>query len=116
MSDLWIPIAGLICFTIMLITNVLFSSKNKKEVQLTIRHLLDKGENITPELLEKLGTYKSQKVIDLRRGLALVSVGLACFVSGFIVDEIRIGLAFGIFPLLLGIAFYICWKMTRDED
>jgi len=115
MSDLWIPISGLICFTLMVIINVISSTKNKKEVQLTIRQLLDKGESITPELLEKLGTFKSQKIIDLRRGLTLVSIGLACIFAGLIFSEIRIGLAIGMFPLLLGAAFFICWKTNQDE-
>lgn len=116
MSDLWIPITGVICLTIIVIVNVISSSKNKKELQLTIRQLLDKGENITPELLEKLGTFKSQKIIDLRRGLALAGIGLACIFSGFIVNEIRIGLAIGIFPLLLGGAFFLCWKTNQDTE
>ena len=116
MSELWIPIIGLICLSIIVITNILISSRNKKEVQLTIRQLLDKGEDITPELLERLGTFKSQKIIDLRRGLALASVGLSCILAGFIGEEIRTGLAVGVFPLLLGAAFFICWKTNNDEE
>lgn len=116
MSDLWIPIAALISFTIMVIANVVSSSMTKKEVQLTIRQLLDQGQNLTPEILEKLGTFKSQKIIDLRRGLTLVSLGLACIFAGIIFSEIRTGLAIGVFPLLLGIAFFICWKINQDEE
>jgi hypothetical protein len=116
MSDLWIPITGVICLTIMVIANIVSSNKNKKEVQLTIRQLLDQGQNLTPEILEKLGTFKSQKIIDLRRGLTLVSIGLACIFAGGIVTEIRTGLAIGIFPLLLGLAFFICWKLNQDDE
>ena len=116
MSELWIPIVGVICLTIMVLANVYFSSNNKKEVHQTIRQLLEKGDSITPELLEKLGSFKSQRVLDLRRGLALASVGLACILSGLIVEEIRTGLAIGIFPLLLGGAFFISWNMNRYED
>jgi hypothetical protein len=116
MSDLWIPIAGLICFTIMVIANVVSSSMTKKEVQLTIRQLLDQGQNLTPELLEKLGTFKSQQTVDLRRGLTLVSVGLACILAGIVFSEIRTGFAIGVFPLLLGTAFFICWKVIQNEE
>lgn len=115
MSELWIPIATLISFTVMVIAIVIGNNKNKKEVQLTIRQLLEKGESITPEILEKLGTFKSQKVTDLRRGLALTGIGLACIIAGIVLSEIRSGLAVGIFPLMLGAAFYICWKMNKDE-
>lgn len=116
MSDLWIPISGVIGLTIMVVVNVILSSKNKKEVQKTIRQLLDKDVTITPELLEKLGTFKSQKMNDLRRGLALASIGLAFIFSGVIMDNIRIGLAIGMFPLLLGVAFFLCWKTNQDQD
>ena len=115
MSELWIPVITVICFTIIIITNIILSSKHKKEVQYTIRQMLDKGEHITPELLEKLGTFKSHQVIDLRRGLALTSVGLACISAGLIVSEIRTGFAIGIFPLLLGAALFICWKINKEE-
>lgn len=115
MSPLWIPILGLFCITLMVIVNVISASKNKKEVQLTIRQLLDKDVSITPELLEKLGTFKSQKIIDLRRGLALSSIGLACILAGLIIGEVHKALAIGIFPLLLGGAFFICWKLNKDE-
>ena len=116
MSELWIPIATVICFSIMVIANIVSSSKNKKEVQLTIRQLLDQGQNLTPELLEKLGTFKSQRIIDLRRGLTLASIGLACIFAGIIFNEIRTGFAIGIFPLMLGGAFFICWKINQDEE
>ncbi|GAA6205947.1 MULTISPECIES: DUF6249 domain-containing protein [Thalassotalea] len=116
MSDLWIPISGAICLTIMVIVNVIVGSKNKKEVQQTIRQLLDKEVNITPEILEKLGTFKSQKIIDLRRGLALISIGVACVFSGVVVYEARLGLAIGLFPFLLGVAFLLCWKMNQDAE
>jgi hypothetical protein len=116
MSELWIPITAAICLSIMVIANIVSNSKNKKEVQLTIRQLLDQGQNLTPELLEKLGTFKSQKIIDLRRGLTLASIGLACIFAGMIFNEIRVGFALGLFPLLLGGAFFICWKTNQDGE
>lgn len=116
MSDIWIPIIGAICLTIIVIVSVLNAGRNKKEVQITIRQLLEKGESITPELLQQLGTFRSQKIIDLRRGLAIVSVGLACVLSGVIINEVRIGLAIGIFPLMLGAAFLLCWKINQDVE
>lgn len=116
MSEIWIPVIGIVCFTIILITNVILGGKHKSEVQSTIRQLLEKGESITPELLEKLGTFKSQKVIDLRRGLALGSIGAACVLSGFILSDPRIGFAFGVFPLMLGLAFLLTWKINRYDD
>lgn len=116
MNELWIPIFTLFCFTTIAIVMIFIGSKNKNQVHVTIRQLLEKGENITPELLEKLGSFKSQKVQDLRRGLALASIGLACIFAGFIIEEIRTGFAIGIFPLFLGIAFFISWKLSRYAD
>jgi cell division protein FtsW (lipid II flippase) len=116
MSEFWIPITAILSVTFAAVTLFILSAKYKSEVQNTIRMLLEKGNEITPELLEKLGTFKSQKVIDLRRGLALSALGLACVASGFIMSEPRPGLAIGIFPIMLGAAFLVTWKLNRYDD
>lgn len=116
MSDLWIPISILISLTLLLGSNIYFSSRNKKEIQITIRQILDRGGELSPELLNTLGSFKSAKVLDLRRSLVLISVGIACLIAGTILDQNRLSMAIAVFPLLIGLALLISWKINRQED
>jgi hypothetical protein len=116
MSEIWIPIIATVCFTAIIITLSVLNSRHKSRVQSTIQLLLEKGEQITPELLDKLGTHRSQKIIDLRRGLALVALGLACILSGLVLQDLPTGVAFGVFPLMLGLAFLLTWKINQPND
>ncbi|TQV66973.1 hypothetical protein FKG94_26255 [Exilibacterium tricleocarpae] len=115
-EDILIPIAAFASFAAIVITYFAYNSKHKIEVQNTIRKVLDKGDNLTPELLQKLGTYNSPRVMDLRKGLALCAIGAAALLAGGVVDELRTGIAFGVFPLLLGIAFLTVWRLNRYDD
>lgn len=116
MSDLWIPISILISFTTLLCVTIFFSSKNKKEVQVTLRQLIERGDEITPEILNKLGTFKSSKILDLRRSLIFFSVGVACLLAGLILQHIKLAFAIAIFPLLIGVALFVSWKVNQLED
>lgn len=116
MLNLMIPIGILIAFTILIVTNIYFNSRNKKEVQITIRQIIDHGGSITPEVLDKLGSFKSAKVLDLRRSLVLIGLGIACLLSGFFIEQPRIAFAIAVFPLMLGIALLISWKINRYDD
>jgi len=115
MSHQWIPMLAIAGFFASIISFFILAAKNKKEIQKTIRHLIDKGETITPELLDKLGTYKVQRVTDLRRGLALSSIGIASILCGLIVSEVQTGFAIGVFPLMLGLAFLLLWKINKYD-
>ena len=115
-EDVVIPVVALTSFAAIIIAYFFYSHKHKIEVQNTIRTWLDKGDNITPDLLQKLGTYNSPRVTDLRRGLTLCALGAAALLAGGAVDELRRGIAFGVFPLLLGAAFLAVWRLNRYDD
>ena len=115
MTDIMIPISLLIAFTIIICTNLFFSSRNKKDVQKTIRQMIDQGQQLTPEVLERLGTYKTTKQIDLKRSLVLISLALACVIAGFIVDLPKVAFAIAIFPFMIGIALGISWRLAERD-
>lgn len=115
MEALWIPIIGTISTAVVVSLFFYFRNKTKTEIQLTIRQSLDKGANLTPELIEKLSISTSPKVTDLRRGVVLVALGIACILAGWIGDGMQEGTAIGMFPLMLGIGFLAVWKMNKYE-
>ncbi len=87
----------------------------RKQVHETIRQAIDKGQELTPEILERLGETPKSPESDLRRGIFAVGVALAFVVFGFAIPEqeaLRPMLGIGAFPLLIGLAYLALWKFS----
>ena len=114
-----IPISAFIATALVIIVCLYVSHKNKTQIQETIRLSLDKGDALTPELLESLGTSGSARVKDLRRGVILAAIGVACILGGLIANDVDAFTGFsiiGMFPLLVGSGFLLVWKLNRYND
>jgi len=80
--------------------------------------LADKGEPITPEIIESLGVQKTPKNHDLRRGVILIALAIATFIMGRLATDdtqnLLIGLA--MLPLFIGIAYTGLWVFVSRKD
>ncbi len=115
----WVPIVMFIGMTIVLCALVWFRYRSRSEVQQTIRAALDKGQDLSPELVDRLGHPRPSKNKDLRLGVIwlALSVGLVAFGFG-IPDEddvARIFMGIASFPFSLGVGYMILHKFT-DRD
>ena len=88
MIEEFIPIALFMVIVIIFWVVSYFRFRSKSEMQQTIRLALEKGTELSPELIDRLGEPEPGKNRDLRRGLiwmalaiglALCGVGLAKF-------------------------------------
>ncbi len=88
-------------------------------MQDTIRVALDKGQELSPELIDRLGHPKAAKDRDLRLGVIwlAVAIGIALF-SFAIPEEEATGPLLGIaaFPFVIGVAYLILNKFAKRED
>lgn len=119
---LLIPIVLFLC--IAAVTSLIFylRFRAKRDLQDTVRLAMEKGVELNPEFLERLGERPRTPEMDLRRGMMLVSLGLAC--AGFGVglgqpEAIRPLTALGAFPFLIGLAYMGLWlfhRVTAEED
>ncbi len=117
--EVFIPIVAMLASAAVLISFFYLSHRNKKAIQDTIRHSIDQGNPLTPEILEKLGTNHSPRVKDLRRGIVLAALGLAFMLAGLIVNDPdgTVGMMVsGMFPLMVGLGFLLVWKLNRYND
>ena len=111
-----IPIVMFIVIGVVLCIMLWLRFRTRQEVQQTVRTALERGQELTPEVLEGLTDTLNNKNGDLRRGvisvaLAIGFVILAQFISEPEAKSPLTGLA--AFPFLIGLAYIGLWKFTQ---
>jgi len=77
-----------------------------------MKAMVDKGDQLTPEIIQSLGVKPQNHHGDLKTGLILVAIGLATVLFGGVIPEDEAQQVFGglaMFPLLVGIAYIGFW-------
>jgi hypothetical protein len=87
------------------------------DAQVTIRAALEKGQPLSPELLERLmlpiASNANRRNVDLRRGVILVAVGVGIGVIGVAAaPTLKEALAFAVLPFVIGLAYIALWKFA----
>ncbi len=112
-----IPIVLFIVTGIAVLGYFYWNHKNRASIMETVQKALKQGGELTPELLNQLGAAVNPRVKDMRRGIVFLSLGVAgllCslfFAEADVVNGIRAG---SVFPLMLGIAFLLVWRLNQD--
>ncbi len=124
MEGTWVPIAMFAGLTVILSFFFWFRYRARSEMQQTIRAAIDKGQELTPELVESLGKpAKPSKDKDLRYALIWIAVAIGFAAMGGAIGAaeaeeevflIMSGVA--TFPLMVGIAYLIMWKFTERSQ
>lgn len=94
-----------------------FRYKTRARVQETIRLALEKGHELTPELLDRMVDPPPSEDRDFRRGLISIAIGVAFALLGFMVDEpeaVKPLIGVGLFPFLVGVAYMIMWRFGNN--
>ena len=115
MAEELIPIVMFVGMTIVFVALFWFRYKARSEMQSTFRAALDKGQELSPEIIDRLGHPKATKDKDLRYGIIWLSLAAALVLIGFAVpepDALRGLLAGAAFPFCIGIAYLILHKFT----
>lgn len=116
MDESMVPIVLFIGITVVFVALFWFRYKARSEMQSTIRAALDKGQELTPEVIDRLGHPKASKDKDLRMGIIWIAVALGLVGFGFAIpdedDVARIFAGIAGFPFVIGIAYLILHKFT----
>jgi hypothetical protein len=117
-NEVWIPLSMFVGLSVVLSLWVWFRFKAKKELQQTIRTAIEKGQGLSPELIENLVNPPVSPQRDLRRGVisVLVAVAIALF-SFFVGEEDAVGPLLGIsmFPLSIGAGFLLMHRFGKSD-
>ena len=118
-EGLWVPIAMFASMTIIFCVLFWFRYRTKEGMQQTFRAALDKGQELTPEVIDRLGHPKPAKDKDLRLGIIWIAVAIGLTAFGFGIpdedDVARIFMGIAALPLVLGIAYLILHKFSSRD-
>ncbi|MGB5626489.1 MAG: DUF6249 domain-containing protein [Woeseiaceae bacterium] len=115
MNEELIPIVMFVGLTVVFCTLFWFRYRARREMQETLRVALDKGHELTPEIIDRLGHPRASKDKDLRLGVIWLALAVGLVLIGFAVpdeDALRGLLAGAAFPFAIGIAYMILHRFT----
>jgi len=126
MDEVFIPIMFFAMIAAIVIVPTWLKSKERQEMQATLRASIDKGQALPPEVIDALTrqTVKPPATAgrDLRTGVILLalSLGIAAAFSylGYVVeDDVPYGFAaFAAIPGAIGLAFIILSAFNKNKD
>jgi hypothetical protein len=111
-----IPLGGMAFALGIILIATLEKAQKERLRHETIRHALEKGQPLPPELFEGKQVQKARD--DRRGGLMAIAVGIALFVflgslhSEGVPDGVK---WVGLIPGLVGVAMLINWALERGE-
>jgi uncharacterized protein DUF6249 len=117
-EDVWVPIVMFVGMTVVFCALFWFRYKARNDMQATFRAALDKGQELTPEIIDRLGHPKAAKDKDLRLGVIWLSLAAGLVLIGFAVPEpeaFRGLLAGAALPFCIGSAYLILHKVSRAD-
>lgn len=116
--EVWIPLSMFIGLAVVLSLWVWFRYKAKRDLQHTIRTAIEKGQGLSPELIENLVNPPVSPQRDLRRGVISVVMAVAIVLFAIFVDEEdAVGPIMGIamFPLSIGVGYLLMHRFGKSS-
>jgi hypothetical protein len=114
-----IPIVMFAAIALILGLYLYFRHRGRESVQETIRQAIEKGHELTPEVLDRLGEPRKAGSRDMRRGIIGLAIGIAIAAFGVLLgeeDAVRPMLAISAFPFVVGIAYLGLWQFSKRSD
>lgn len=120
-EDILIPIVmfGTIALIVWLVVS--YRHRGRADKQQTIRLALEKGAELSPELMKSISEPEPPKNKDLRSGLIWLSLGVGLALCGLAVPDpsgnaLQGCLAGAAFPFSIGIAYIIMWRYGSSNE
>ena len=97
-----------------------FNGRKRLTIHETLRHAIDKGQTLSPELLQNMSLVTDPVRADLRRGVLFLAFGAAFAVLGTLIgmeesEAVTPMLGIATFPIFMGIAYVGLWAFGRGK-
>ena len=119
MTGEWIGFAAVVGPVILLALFFWIRLKARRDMQDTIRAAIDKGQELSPEVIDRLGHPKQPKDKDMRLAVIWLAIAVGLVLIGFAVPEpeaLRGTLAGAAFPFTIGMAYLFLHKFAKRDD
>jgi hypothetical protein len=112
-----IPIVMFLGLTAVFIVFFWLRYRARRDMQETFRAALERGQELTPDVIDRLGHPKESPQKDLRLGVIWLALAIGLTVCGFAVPDnsgeaLRGILAGAAFPFSIGFAYLLLYKFT----
>lgn len=108
MEDL-IPIVMFAVIGLVLCTYLLLRYFARRELQRTLRAAIERGQELSPEVLQTLSGEPASGAGDLRKGVIWLALAAALGLFSLAAGEPDL-LGPAAFPLMLGLAYLVLWR------
>ncbi len=120
MAGEWVPIVMFTGLAVVISLFFWFRFRARGEMQATIRTAIEKGQELSPEIIDRLGNPATPKHKDLRLALIWLALAAGLALSGYFAPDpsghaFPGALAGAAFPLCIGLAYMIMWRFTGDD-
>lgn len=117
MAEELIPIVMFLGITVVLCVLFWLRYRGRRDMQETFRIALDKGQELTPDVIDRLGHPKPSRDKDLRLGIIWLAIAIGLVLCAFAIPDpsghaLRGTLAGAAFPFTIGMAYLILYRFT----
>jgi hypothetical protein len=121
MTDEIIPIVMFISIAVVFVFWFFFRHRGRMEMQYTIRLALEKGTELTPELIRQIGEPEPPRDKDLRRGLIWLAIAFGLAIIAVAIgsheQEAFTGIISGAaLPFTIGCAYLIMHRFGKNKE
>ena len=116
----WVPITMFVGLTVIVSLFFWFRYRARGDMQQTIRTAIDRGQELSPEIIDRLGSPPAPKDRDFRLAMLWLAIAAGLTLCGWAVPDPS-GYAFqgclagAAFPFAIGIAFLILWRFGEHN-
>lgn len=114
MVDL-VPIVLFLVIGLVICTFFYFRHRSRQELQLTLRAAIERGQELSPQVLEALSGDLGGPERDLRKGALWLAMAIALGLMSWAMSEPDL-LGPAAFPLMLGIAYVGLWLFNPRKN
>lgn len=118
MSEDLIPMILFITIGAVIALFIYLKYRARQDIQTTVRVAIERGESLSPELIETLAMNLSSPHADLRKGVISLALGAAGMAFAFLLgEEDATGpiMAISAFPIVVGIAYLGLWLFIGQK-
>ncbi len=120
MAGEWVPIIMFTGLTVIVSLFFWFRYQGRGDMLATIRAAIEKGQELSPEIIDRLGNPAKPRDNDLRLALIWLAIAAGMALCGVEVSHFAVEALYGLlagaaFPVCIGVAYLIMWRFTGDD-